>query len=200
MPKVTDAEAIKKCIVTAAWAVIAREGIQSASMRRVARVAGSTTGLLTHYFRDKDELVTYAYSLALDRMIADATQRVSGAGSIEERLLAAIEAIEPTGRELKQLTIVMMNFWAQAAFSPAYAAHCKQDYRRWRALIVRTIRSGIAAGELRRETNVRMLTDLLTLISDGLSVGMTLTPERYPTGHRRALIRELLRPHLTRSA
>jgi TetR/AcrR family transcriptional repressor of bet genes len=184
MPKVTDADAIKKQIVTAAWDVIATEGIQSASMRRVARAAGCTTGLLTHYFRDKHELVTYAYRLALDRMIADATQRVSRARGIEAQLLAAIEAIEPTGRELKQLTVVMINFWAQAAFSTTYAMHCKQDYRRWRKLISATIRSGIAAGELRARTDVRMLTDQLTLLSDGLS------------GHRRALIRVLLRTHL----
>jgi AcrR family transcriptional regulator len=196
MPKITDATAIKQRIGAAACAVIANEGIQSASMRRVAQEAGSTTGLLTHYFRDKDELVTYAYRLVLDRMLADAAQRVAGAGTIGERLQAAIEAIEPTGPELKRFTVVMINFWAQAAFNPAFATRCKQDYRRWRALIAGTIRSGIAAGELQRGTDVRALTDLLTLLSDGLSVGMTLTPANYPRGHRRAIISGVLQPYL----
>jgi TetR/AcrR family transcriptional repressor of bet genes len=195
MPKVVDIEATKMRIVRATWAVITSEGIQSVSMRRVATEANSSTGLITHYFRDKDELVTYAYRVVLDKMIADATRSVQRERGVTDRLLAAVEAIEPTNAQMKQFTVVLMNFWGQAAFNEAYAARCRQDYRRWRDLIGRVVREGVASGELYPDTDVRAVTDLVTLLSDGLSVGMTLTPNAYPADRRRALIQGILAPH-----
>jgi AcrR family transcriptional regulator len=197
MPKVVDVEATKMRIVKAAWDVIATKGIQSVSMRRVASAAGCTSGLITHYFADKDELITYAYVVVLDKMIADAAMRVSEEHSVRDKLWAAVEAIEPSTPAMKQLTIVLMNFWAQAAFNPAFAARCRQDYKRWRALITHTIREGIGAGELRRDTDIQALTDTITLLSDGLSVGMTLTPTLYSARHRRTILFGILQPYLS---
>jgi AcrR family transcriptional regulator len=197
MPKIVDVDATKMRIVEAAWDVITTEGIQSVSMRRVAKAAGCTSGLITHHFTDKDELVTYAYEKVLDEMIANAARRVDEERSLRDKLWAAIEAIEPTTPRLQQLTVVLINFWAQAAFNRAFAARCRQDYKRWRTLISRTLRGGVEAGELRADTDIRALTDTLTLLSDGLSVGMTLTPTLYPKGHRRDILFALLQPYLT---
>jgi TetR/AcrR family transcriptional repressor of bet genes len=196
MPKVVNVKATKMRIVKATWAVITTKGIQSVSLRRVASAAGCTTGLITHHFSDKDELVTYAYKVVLDKMIADATLRVTQEHSVREKLLAAVEAIEPSAPQMKQFTIVLMNFWAQAAFNSVFAARCRQDYKRWRQLIARTIRRGVEVGELRTNTNVRALTDTITLLSDGLSVGMTLTPSVYPKRHRHNILRSILQPYL----
>ena len=197
MPKVVDVEATKMRIVKATWDVITTKGIQSVSMRRVASAAGCTSGLITHHFADKDELVTYAYEVVLDKMIADAATRVREEHNVRDKLWAAVEAIEPSTPQMKQLTIVLINFWAQAAFNPGFAARCRQDYKRWRALIARTIREGIAAGELRRDTDIQALTDTITLLSDGLSVGMTLTPTVYSARHRRTILYGILQPHLS---
>ncbi len=196
MPKVVDVAATKMRIVRATWAVITTKGIQSVSMRRVARAAGCTSGLITHHFSDKDELVTYAYEVVLDKMIADAALRVSQEHSVREKLLAAVEAIEPSAPQMKQLTVVLMNFWAQAAFNKVFAERCRRDYKRWRALIADTLREGVESGELRMDTNIRALTDTITLLSDGLSVGMTLTPAIYSERHRRTILSGILQPYL----
>jgi len=196
MPKIVDVEATRRRIVEAAWDVIATEGIQSVSMRRVARAAGCTSGLITHHFTDKDELITSAYEAVLDEMIADATRRVRDERSVGGKLWVAVEAIEPVTRRMQQLTIVLMNFWAQAAFNPAFAARCRQDYRRWRALISGIVQAGIEGGELRDDADIRTLTDTITLLSDGLSVGMTLTSNRYTKEHRRTILMAILNPYL----
>jgi TetR/AcrR family transcriptional regulator, transcriptional repressor of bet genes len=196
MPKIVDVEATRMRIVKATWGIIASEGIQSVSMRRVANAANCTSGLITHHFTDKDDLVTYAYEVALDRMIADATLRISQEDSVQEKLLAAVEAIEPSGPLMKQLTVVLLNFWAQAAFNRAFASRCRKDYKRWRHLISGTISQGIESGELRADTDVRTLVDSITLLSDGLGVGMTLTPVRYPERHRRTILLAVLQPYL----
>jgi AcrR family transcriptional regulator len=196
MPKIVDVDATRRRIIEATWIVITTEGIQSVSMRRVARAAGCTSGLITHYFADKDELVTSAYEMVLNEMIENAARQVARQHSVREKLWAAVEAIEPTTSRLQKLTIVLMNFWAQAAFNRGFAARCRQDYKRWRALISAIVQAGIEAGELRAETDVRSLTDTITLISDGLSVGMTLTPSRYSVQHRRTILMAIVEPHL----
>lgn len=198
MPKITDAEATKSRLVRAAWKVIANEGIEAATLRRVAAEDGCTTGLITHYFGDKNELVTCAYREVLDIMIEDATQAIAAQSTVTEKLLAAVEAIEPTRPELREFTIVLINFWAAAAFNPTFAQHCRDDYKRWRTLVSSVIAAGIESGQLRQDTDVKMLTDILTLLSDGLSVGMTLTPTIYSPKHRREIILQTLEPFIRR--
>jgi TetR/AcrR family transcriptional regulator, transcriptional repressor of bet genes len=196
MPKIIDVDATKLRIVKAAWRVIATKGILAASFRRVAIEAGCTTGLITHYFKDKDSLVTYAYRKVLDKMIADASLAISRNGTVLEKLVAAVEIIEPTRPGERDFTVVLLNFWAAAAFNDDFAAQCRADYKAWREIIGRAIRDGIRNRELRPNTDIRLLTDMLTLLSDGLSVGLTLTPAVYPTIYRQSLIRRVIEPYL----
>lgn len=192
MAKVTDPEAVRARLVEAAWRVIATEGIEAATLRRVAIEADCTTGLITHYFSDKNELVTVAYRRVLDMMLADAEAAISNTSGTVEKLFAAVEAVEPVKADSRDFTVVLINFWAAAAVDPAFAAHCRADYERWREMIRRVARNGIACGELRADTDVKVLVDTLTLLSDGLSVGMTLTPSTYRKQHRHAIIRQIL--------
>jgi AcrR family transcriptional regulator len=198
MPKITDVNATKQRIVKAAWRVIATKGIQATSFRRVAVEAGCTTGLITHYFKDKNDLVTFAYREVLDKMTADAAAAIERKGTIIEKLVAAIEAIEPVRPGERDFTVVLMNFWATAAFNDVFAEQCRGDYKIWREIIGRAIRAAVAKGELRPDTNVRMLIDMLTLVSDGLSVGLTLTPAAYPKMHRQALVARIVEGFLAR--
>jgi AcrR family transcriptional regulator len=198
MPKIIDVNATKQRIVKAAWRVIATKGIQAASFRRVAIEAGCTTGLITHYFKDKNDLVAFAYCEVLDKMTADASAAIERKGTIVEKLVAAIEAIEPIRPGERDFTVVLMNFWATAAFNEVFAENLRGDYKIWREILSRAIREGVRKGELRPDTNVRMLTDMLTLVSDGLSVGLTLTPAAYPKKYRQSLITQIIEGFLVR--
>jgi len=52
-----DREAKRKALLRAASSVIADEGYANASLRKVARHAGYTTGAVTYYFANKEELL-----------------------------------------------------------------------------------------------------------------------------------------------
>jgi AcrR family transcriptional regulator len=198
MPKIVDVNETKLRIIKAAWRIIATKGIQAASFRRVATEAGCTTGLITHYFKDKNELVTYAYRKVLEKMLLDAQVAIEQGKTLLEKLVAAIEAVEPTKLGERDFTVVLMNFWAAAAFNDVFAEHCREDYKIWRETIGKAITEGICNGELRPDTDVKMLTDMLTLATDGLSVGMTLTPAIYPKTYRQSLIAQIIEPFLLR--
>lgn len=50
-------------VAQAAWRVLVREELDCTSMRAIAQELGSFTGVVTHYFRDKEELILFALEL-----------------------------------------------------------------------------------------------------------------------------------------
>src|SRR5215469_4197443 len=54
---VGDQVAARANLISAAITVIAKEGFGGASLRKVAEHAGCTTGALTYYFSNKEEMV-----------------------------------------------------------------------------------------------------------------------------------------------
>jgi len=81
MPKIVDHAARRDEIALVACRVVAEHGFEQASMVRIAREAGYTTGMLAHYFDSKQEIIIAALRLILRR--------------IEERLRPAASAVPP---------------------------------------------------------------------------------------------------------
>ena len=75
MPKIVDHDRRRDEIALIACRVVAEHGFEKASMVRIARAAGYTTGMLAHYFDSKQDIIIAALRLILRR--------------IEERLHAA---------------------------------------------------------------------------------------------------------------
>ena len=69
MPKFVDVAERRAQLAAAAARIIGRAGIGAVTLREVAAEAGWTTGALTHYFADKQELLdlTMEASLAARR-------------------------------------------------------------------------------------------------------------------------------------
>ena len=59
MPKFVNHDKKRKLIAEAAWKIIEKEGIEKASIRRVAAEAGMSPGALRHYFSTKDEMLLF---------------------------------------------------------------------------------------------------------------------------------------------
>ena len=59
MPRIVDVDQRRMELAAAAARVIARAGVDGASMREIANEAGWTTGTLVHYFANKHELLDF---------------------------------------------------------------------------------------------------------------------------------------------
>ena len=69
MPKVVDHETRRAELAAAVWRVIMRQGIAGVSIRDVAAEAGWSSGALRHYFTTKEELLSFALRLVVDRVV-----------------------------------------------------------------------------------------------------------------------------------
>ncbi len=56
-----DHDARRREIADVVVEVIAREGLEAATIRRIAAEVGVSTTAITHYFADKDEMLLWAY-------------------------------------------------------------------------------------------------------------------------------------------
>ena len=81
MPKIVDHAQRRNEIALAACRVVAQHGFEQATVARIAREAGYTSGMIAHYFDTKQDIVIAALRLILRR--------------IEERLSPAVTAGAP---------------------------------------------------------------------------------------------------------
>ncbi|GEN36831.1 TetR/AcrR family transcriptional regulator [Aneurinibacillus danicus] len=68
MPKIVDHNKRKIQIAEAAWKVIVNEGIENATVRKVAKTAGLSVGSLRHYFASQSELLLFSMELVSERV------------------------------------------------------------------------------------------------------------------------------------
>src|SRR5919112_6585108 len=83
----------------AARRVIIRKGLKSTTMRDISREGGFTTGVLTHYFPDKDALIVGVFSSASDNWITRVRQALGAADGPEEQLRALVALAIPSDPE-----------------------------------------------------------------------------------------------------
>ena len=173
MPKVVDHAQRRRELVAATWAVVAAEGIEGATVRRIAEEAGCTTGRITHYFADKEEVLVAAlrqvHRAAGKRMLAAIGER-SGL----EALRAVLAEALPLDQERILEWRVWLAFWGSAATSASLQAEQHERYREWRALLRRVL----ATAELPAGIDLDRLVDQIVALVDGFGLQGVLDPER----------------------
>ena len=146
MPKIVDHDERRQELVEATWRVIARTGIVGVTTREIAREAGVSTGILAHYFGDKEELLATTLRLS-HRQVYDRLQvRTQGLMGIAALRVIMLEALPLDDQRLLQAEI-QVNFWSPARQrGPARTAA-----RRVRALLGRIALPGERSAEAWRD-------------------------------------------------
>ncbi len=80
MPRVVNHDERREEIAEAAWRVIERHGPDGANLRKIASEAGHTTGVITHYFRNKRQLMVFAFGLLVKRSTSRMAEAATDTG------------------------------------------------------------------------------------------------------------------------
>ncbi|MEQ9487838.1 MAG: transcriptional regulator BetI [Alphaproteobacteria bacterium] len=92
MPKVGMEPIRRRQMIDATMVCIEEDGIGKASMQRIARKAGVTSGLIVHYFDDKEGLLEAVYLDLFFRVREETLKRLKFAQTPYERVFAITEA------------------------------------------------------------------------------------------------------------
>ena len=161
MPRSVDPEEKRLGFVKASAHVIATEGIESATLRRIAKEAGCTTGSLMHYFPDRHSLLLgtlrKVHSKAAIRMRA-----VSEHQTGLDRLRAVLHEALPLDQTRVKEWKVWLAFWSAALDDRTMAEENNRRYEEWRTVLFRLTEPV--------SSKPKIATDLLLSFVDGQGV------------------------------
>ena len=175
MPKVVDRESRREEIIAAAWQLIATEGINSVTTRRIAEATGYSNGVLRYYFTGKDAVINAAFQGIFDatnERAKAANPTPSGLAGLRELVMQIMPLDEKRLMEAR----IAINFWQQALDSPDKAALHADLMRQWREEIEKRLNEALAHNEVFPNTVVSEVTDELLAMLMGLQVLAVLAP------------------------
>jgi TetR/AcrR family transcriptional repressor of bet genes len=111
MPKIVNHALRRDEIALVACRVVAEHGFDEASMVRIAREAGYTTGMLAHYFDSKQDIIIAALRLIL-RRIEERLGRPAPVGAPPDLLKLLAEAL-PVDAQRRIECAFWTTFWGQ---------------------------------------------------------------------------------------
>jgi AcrR family transcriptional regulator len=191
MPKVVNHDTRREEVAEATWRVIAAQGVEGATLREIAREAGFTTGVINHYFRNRDELMAFAYELIAEQNDARLTETLPTLPPGMPRVRAAVEALVP--RELRSgRAASLLGFWSSAVVNERHRALNLASYGRYQALVREQVEEAVRVGDLPRHLDPEDVADQLIALGEGLFVRTALDPERYTPERRARLISTML--------
>ncbi len=153
----------------AAWRVIVREGLDRTSMRAIAHELGCTTGVVTHYFRDKQDLILFALhqvTQALLQGMQSAQQQPLG----YDRLVAVLLTFLPLDAERQNILQVWVAFLGYAIGRPELMAEHQRSAGELRALIMEELQALQAAQHLRADIDPAVEANTLLALVNGIGL------------------------------
>jgi TetR/AcrR family transcriptional repressor of bet genes len=200
MPKIVDHAQRRDEIALVACRVVAERGFEQASMVRIAREAGYTTGMLAHYFDSKQDIIIAALRLILRRI----DERLSGplqAGSRPDLLDLLLEAL-PVDDHRRTECAFWTTFWGQVTADKRMKRINAWVHREYMRLFERCLaQSWVQWAQWPASTREQVLRSLVTFIN-GLTASAVANPGDWSASKQIAQLRlqlELLQAWATRA-
>jgi AcrR family transcriptional regulator len=185
---VGDREARRTELLDAALAVIAEEGIAAASLRKVAERAGCSTGAVTYYFANREEMMAAVIESQFD--VFDAMLRASDEGSdgkldIRGGLKRWLDSLDASGEGGWVANFQLLSL---ARHEPALAAVYQRRYLRYRDVFASMLARGQRQGTIRKDIPAELLADQISAMGDGWMMLFPIEPERFQPSRVKALL------------
>jgi AcrR family transcriptional regulator len=180
---VGDRDAKRADLLAAAISVIAKEGYAGASLRKVAEQAGCTTGALTYYFSNREEII-----IAVAEGLFDVWDTLlEGQDPID--LKAMLEQwVDWTNADDPDPWLALIQLLSHARLEPALAAVFERRYGRYRHRLTALLANGQSQGLIRPDIPADLLADQINAIGDGWMTAFPIEPQRFDRSRIQALI------------
>ncbi len=186
MPAKGDHEARRADVAEAVWRVLASHGFGGLTMRAVAAELGASTGLLTHYFAGKRELVRYAHEVAAERTDTRPLMKAEAPGLAALRV--ALLNVLPITPESAAMSRVWVSFWDAALGDESLSEAQRTRYERWRGRLREYVEEARQRGELASDATPADVAVEAAAFAHGLVVQALFDPERLPADRQLTLL------------
>ncbi|MFG1793234.1 TetR/AcrR family transcriptional regulator [Nocardia sp. NPDC049149] len=171
-----DHEARRRDVSEAVWKVLTTRGFGGLTLRAIAAELGATTGLLTHYFPSKRDLVAYALALLTERTMARPRRETgTGMAAVRNILLHRL----PLTDEARDINRIWVSSWDTALADPAISADYEARYAQTRENLRELIVAAQELGELPERDPERVAAGAIAFTT-GLIVQALFSPTAFP--------------------
>ncbi len=175
-------------VAKAAWQVIVREGLDRTSMRAIAQELGSSTGVVTHYFRDKEELILFALERVFENVAEEmkaCTKRWQGIDRLEQMIFVALP-LENIDREDWKVWVAFLGY-------SIGREHIVLEHRKRYDFLQQIISQELAglqtANLIRADLNLTLEANALIALVDGIGTGVVIRSEPFSAEQQQYLVR-----------
>jgi TetR/AcrR family transcriptional regulator, transcriptional repressor of bet genes len=193
MPKIVDHAQRRDEIAHVACQVVARYGFEQATVARIARAAGYTTGMVAHYYESKQDIILAALRLILLRIEVRLTHEREGG---EANLLDVLSEALPIDEQRFTECAFWMAFWGQVSADKKLKRLNAWVHREYMRLFTRCFAEHWPEWlQWPQSTRDQVLRSMVTFIN-GLSASAVTSPSDWPANAQVEQVRlqlELLR-------
>jgi AcrR family transcriptional regulator len=152
-----------------------REGLTNTTMREIAKEANCSTGVLSHYFKDRADILASALIAAHLGVRARIDHKIRDARGLEALRLFMLEVLPLNEQGLREARIEAC-FWGEAIGNDALMKIQNEEVdsfcQRVRTLLLQTADEN----ELRSGVNIDQTVHECLILTDGLSIQAVMYP------------------------
>ena len=190
MPKVVDGDERRAELIAATSAAISEHGLANVTLRSIARTRGWTTGIVTHYFADKQELMMATFQARADRARRHIDERIADG---MRPLDAALDAAMPVDDERMADWRVFLAYMGASIGEPQLDALLRERQAAFRETLRLAIVNEVESGRLPSSLDPAHEAVRLQATLNGIAVQAVLDPERWTAAGQRRVVHD----HLT---
>lgn len=177
MPKIVDHAQKKDEIAAAACEVIAEMGVEKAKLIEIGKQAGCTTGAITHYFADKDEVLIAAWNYAYN----DLMKQIEKISSREPySLIEVLSESLPTKKRSRILTKVWMTLTIRSLDNKMLTKKQIETSRLWNRRIQQELRKAQQLDLLGRHIDLDFEAQVISTVINGICLRAIMDPKNWP--------------------
>lgn len=169
LPKLGMEPIRRRQLIDATIAAIDENGFADATVSRISARAGVSTGVVHHYFRNKDDLLEATLRDLANTLRREVVERLARARSPRERVLAIIDGNLAPSLFTRAGVTAWLAFWGEAPSTPRLARIQSIIIRRLRGNLTHALRPIVAPERL------AMTADSIGTMLDGLWLRAALT-------------------------
>lgn len=173
MPKIVDHDERRMELVEATWRIIARNGLESATMREIALEAGFANGALKPYFPTKDTLLEFAFQHVFNRTNTRITAALHGQTGLAALRAFCLEVLPLDDERVNEARIVVP-FWQRAITDRQKAEIHQRSMAEWLDLMRRSLAEAEDAGAIRQGLDHHLVASQLLNLLLGAQIAAAL--------------------------
>ncbi|UVI31298.1 TetR/AcrR family transcriptional regulator [Paenibacillus spongiae] len=179
MPKIVDHEKQRKRVAEAALRVIRKDGLEHATVRKIAEETGLSVGSMRHYFSSQAQLFSFVMQLFLDRI----EERIAGidfSGPPLDAVKRLLMQFIPMDEERRMEMEVWLSFVTKALYYPELKALSGEMYDGLKGACQQAVDALYHYRLARPGLNAEIEVERLYALVDGLAIHCLMRPDEMP--------------------